>query len=299
MDTVLTLICAPGSEDLDNSIVAEAIRALKAQNAETGEPDWLAAYIACDIPYSGLDLIQAKTCVELQLQGFPIDVATQRAKGRRKGLLVADMDSTMVIGETLDELADFADCKDQVADITIRAMRGEIGFKDALRERVGLLEGLSEDSLEKTYADIKLMPGGKTLLATMKAHDAKSMLVSGGFDFFTERVARRLGFHENKGNRLEIIDGKLTGQVIDPIVNKDVKLEVLQGLCKENGLTIEQSLSVGDGANDLPMLMAAGLGVAYHAKPVVTAHAHVGIEYSDLTALLYLQGYRAEEFVTA
>ncbi|MBL6932226.1 MAG: phosphoserine phosphatase SerB [Rhodospirillales bacterium] len=299
MDYVLTLICASGSEELDASIVAEAVHALNAQNATTGEPDWLAANTACDIPFRGLDLIQARTCVELQLEGFPIDAVSQEAEGRRKHLLIADMDSTMVIGETLDELADFANCKEQVSDITIRAMRGELRFVEALRERVSLLEGLSESALEKTYDDIKLMPGAKTLLATMKANGAKSMLVSGGFEFFTERIARRLGFDANKGNRLEIIDGLLSGRVIDPIINKDAKLEVLYALCSRHSIAIKDTLAVGDGANDLPMLMAAGLGVAYHAKPIVSAHTRVSIEHADLTALLYLQGYRAEEFISA
>lgn len=298
MDTVLTLICAPGSEDLDTSIVAEAARALNAQNAETGEADWLADGIACDIPFRGIDLIQAKTCVELQLQGFPIDIATQNTQGRRKKLLVADMDSTMVVGETLDELADFAGCKEQVAGITIRAMRGELGFKDALRERVGLLAGLPDSSLKQTMDGIALMSGAKTLVQTMKAHGVRTMLVSGGFDYFTDRVARWIGFDENRGNRLEIVDGILTGKVLDPIVNKDVKLEVLNSLCEEMGIAPADCIAVGDGANDLPMLMAAGMGVGYHAKPIVTAHTPVGIEHADLTALLYIQGYRAEEFVS-
>jgi phosphoserine phosphatase len=299
MNHILTLICAPGTGEMDNSIVAEAVATLNAQGAQTGQPDWLAPETACDIAFSGLDLIQARTCVELHLEGFPVDTVTQINENRRKKLLIADMDSTMVIGETLDELADYADCKDQVAAITIRAMRGEIGFKDALRERVSLLEGLSESALEETYSEIELMPGAKSLLATMKQGGARTMLVSGGFDFFTRRVADWIGFDENKGNMLEIVDGILTGQVIDPIINKDAKLAVLHAQCAKHAIAIEDTLAVGDGANDLPMLMAAGLGVAYHAKPIVTAHARVDIEHADLSALLYIQGYREGEIVSA
>ncbi len=298
MDYVLTLICASDSGELDSSIVAEAVAALNAQNAKTGEPDWLADETACDIPFTGLDLIQARTCVDLQLEGFPIDAISQETRGRRKKLLIADMDSTMVIGETLDELADYANCKEQVSDITIRAMRGELRFVEALRERVSLLEGLSEKALEETYDAIELMPGAKTLLTTMKANGGHSMLVSGGFDFFTQRVAQWIGFDDNKGNQLEIIDGVLTGKVIDPIVNKDAKLSVLYALCSQYSISINDTVAVGDGANDLPMLMAAGLGVAYHAKPIVSAHTRVGVEHADLTALLYLQGYREDEFVS-
>lgn len=297
MDSVLTLICAPGTGELDSSIVAEAAAALNAQGGETGEPDWLAEETACDIPFRGLDPIQARTCVELGFQGFPIDIVPQSAHGRRKQVLVADMDSTMVIGETLDELAAYADCKEQVAAITVRAMRGELEFNDALRERVALLEGLAENYLAHTLADIELMPGARPLVATMKANGARTILVSGGFTYFTERIAERIGFDAHRGNTLEIVDGELTGRVIDPIVNKDTKLSVLRHVCAERGLTEEDALAVGDGANDLPMIMAAGLGVAYHAKPVVAAHARAGIEHGDLTALLYLQGYRAEEIV--
>ena len=298
MDYVLTLVCASNTDNLDSSIVAEATHALNAQNAQTGEPDWLAENIACDIPFTGLDLIQARTCVDLQLEGFPIDAVSQEAQNRRKKLLIADMDSTMVIGETLDELADYADCKEQVSDITIRAMRGELRFVEALRERVSLLEGLSEKALQETCDKIDLMPGAQRLIATMKANGAKTMLVSGGFDFFTRRVADWIGFDGNKGNRLEIINGALTGKVIDPIVNKDAKLEVLYALCAQHSIAINDTVAVGDGANDLPMLMSAGLGVAYHAKPIVSAHTRIGIEHADLTALLYLQGYREHEIVS-
>ncbi len=224
------------------------------------------------------------------------DLIFQNAGGRRKKLLIADMDSTIVTGETLDDLAEFAGIKDEVAAITTRAMNGEIPFREALRERVAMLKGLSESFLEDAMKMVHLTPGATELVATMKANGAYCALVSGGFTFFTSRVAKQVGFDFNAGNQMEIIDGQLTGHVIDPIVTKDSKLAYLKSLCEERSLTTDEAVAVGDGANDLPMILEAGLGIAYHAKPSVIAKARHNVQNSDLRALLFAQGYRKEEF---
>ncbi|MBT3237756.1 MAG: phosphoserine phosphatase SerB [Rhodospirillaceae bacterium] len=297
MDSVLTLICDPLNPDLDSSIVSEAAAALNAQGGETGTPDWLSDGVACDIVFGGISLSDACAAVDLHLQGFPVDIAAQTLDGRRKKLLVADMDSTIVTSETLDELADYAGHGEDVVKITARAMNGEVGFADALRERVALLEGLEADALEKTMARVNMTSGAETLVGTMAANGAKALLVSGGFTYFTERVRDMAGFARDMGNTLEIEGGKLTGRVIEPIVNNVVKLQALQDFATDNGVGVGDVLAVGDGANDLDMLQAAGTGVAYHAKPVVSARARIRIEHADLTALLYLQGYRKSDFI--
>jgi phosphoserine phosphatase len=217
---------------------------------------------------------------------------------RRKRLFVADMDSTMIEQECIDELADYAGLKAHVAAITERAMRGEIAFEPALRERVALLKGLPvsvvDEVLEKR---ITLTPGGRTLVATMRANGAHTCLVSGGFTLFTERVAAMLGFDEHRGNTLVVEEEKLAGRVQEPVLGRDAKLATLMKLRSRFGLTGQDTLAAGDGANDLAMIEAAGLGVAYHAKPKVAEAAHARIDYGDLTALLYLQGYARADFV--
>lgn len=298
MDSVLTLICNPLEPNLDASIVTEAAAALNGQGAVTGAPVWLTEGIACDLAFDEMPMDRAEAAVRLHLQGFPVDVAVQQADARRKSLLVADMDSTIVTGETLDELADFADCGGEVAKITNRAMNGEVGFADALRERVRLLAGLDADCLAKTMERVELTPGATALVRTMASNGAKTLLVSGGFKYFTERVRELAGFDADKGNTLEIEDGKLTGRVVDPIIDKNAKLQALRDFAAAGGVAMADTLAVGDGANDLPMLLTAGTGIAYHAKPVVWAGARVRIEHSDLTALLYLQGYRGSDFVS-
>ncbi|MHA1597664.1 MAG: phosphoserine phosphatase SerB [Alphaproteobacteria bacterium] len=297
MDSVLTLVCNPLRPDLDTSIVSEAAAALNGQGADTGLADWLADGVACDLPFDGIAHGEAETVVRLHLQGFPVDVCAQSPEGRRKSLLIADMDSTIVTGETLDELADFAGHGEQVAKITAHAMNGEVGFADALKERVALLEGLDAAALEKTMDRVALTPGAAVLVATMRANGAKALLVSGGFTYFTERLRARVGFDSDMGNTLEIEDGKLTGRVIEPVIDKDVKLRALQDFASQYDVAMTDTMAVGDGANDLPMLLAAGTGVAYHAKPVVSAEARVRIEHADLSALLYIQGYRGGDFV--
>ncbi|MGI4797779.1 MAG: phosphoserine phosphatase SerB, partial [Janthinobacterium lividum] len=225
-----------------------------------------------------------------------VDAVVTPAGNRRKRLLIADMDSTIVVGETLDELAHFAGVGDRVAAITARAMAGEIDFKGALRERVALLEGLNLAALEQTWAATRMMPGAHELVATMRRHGATTALVSGGFTFFTARVAAALGFDENRANTLLDDGAKLLGRVEEPILDRTSKLESLRELAAIYGLSTDDCLAVGDGANDLDMIQAAGLGVAYHAKPIVAAAARVRIDHGNLRALLFMQGYAATEF---
>jgi phosphoserine phosphatase len=231
------------------------------------------------------------------LADLAVDYCVQPAVGRRKRLLVADMDSTIIGCECLDELADFAGVKAQVSAITERAMRGEIDFEGALRERVAMLKGLPLTALQACYEErVRLNPGAKTLVATMSDLGARCVLVSGGFEFFTGRVICMAGFHAHRANRLIEADGVLTGQVGEPILGREAKLAALREEAAALGLDGSQTLAIGDGANDLDMITAAGLGVAYRAKPVVAAQAHARVDHTDLTTLLYFQGIRAESF---
>jgi phosphoserine phosphatase len=230
----------------------------------------------------------------------PVDVNVLPAANRRKKLLVADMDSTIINVECLDELADMAGLKPVIAAITERAMRGEIDFETALRERVAMLRGLEIAALGRVYDErIRLNPGAKALLATMRAHGAHTLLVSGGFRFFTARVAEAAGFHRERANDLLHDGAALTGEVGTPILGREAKLAALEQAVAELGISAEDALAVGDGANDLAMIQRAGLGVAYYAKPVVAAAAGAAIQHGDLTALLYLQGYSDDEIVRA
>ena len=225
------------------------------------------------------------------IKEYPYDVVVQPVAGRQKKLLIADMDSTMITIECIDELADFVRKKVEVAAITDRAMNGELNFETALNERVALLKGLPETVLQQCFDErVKLMPGAKELLETMRQKGAYSVLVSGGFSFFTSRVRSALGFNEDHSNQLEISNHVLTGRVIPPILGKEAKLQTLRATCQKLGITPDEVLAVGDGANDLPMLLAAGLGVAYHAKPTVRAQAKAQINHCDLSALIYVQG---------
>ena len=231
---------------------------------------------------------------------LPLDVNLVAAEKRKKKLLLADMDSTIINVECLDELADMAGLKPRIAAITERAMRGEIEFEAALKERVGLLKGLKLDALERTYAErVRLNPGAKNLLATMRANGAHTMLVSGGFGYFTQRVAEAAGFHVERGNTLLDDGAALTGEVAMPILGREAKLQALEDAVAELKIGFDETLAVGDGANDLAMIQKAGLGVAYHAKPVVAAAAGASIAHNDLTALLYLQGYKDSEISRA
>jgi phosphoserine phosphatase len=267
-----------------------------------GTPAWLDPGLALDIPFTPAgqndNRIMAER-VRVALGGAPLDVVVQHAHRRRKRLFLADMDSTMIGQECVDELADFVGQKARVAAITERAMRGEIEFAPALRERVALLAGLPAAVVDDVVAKrITLTPGGRTLVQTMRRHGAHTCLVSGGFTVFTARIAALIGFDENRGNRLAIgDDGRFLGTVAEPVLGREAKLETLRELRCRYGLAEDETLVVGDGANDLAMIGDAGLGVAFRAKPLVAEAAAARIDHGDLTALLYAQGYRREEFV--
>lgn len=282
---VLTLIATPPLPPLLPDLVARATDALQ-QLGAVGPLHWLAPHIAVDIPFNDIDLLKARDSVAAALNGARVDIIPQVAVTRLKKLVLADMDGTIMQEESLDELADVMHKKPEVAAITERAMRGELDFPSALRERVALLKGLPSSALDQTLARLTPMAGAEVLLATLTAHNIPAHLVSGGFSCFTTPVAARLGFTTARGNTLEVKSGVLTGRVIDPILDKSSKLARLQELAPNP----TEALTVGDGANDLPMLLAAGTGVAFHAKPAVNAACSVRVQHSDLTALLYIMG---------
>ncbi len=287
---VVTLLTNPETPVLER-VTVESLR-----NAWGGsDAVWLDPGVAAEFPVEAMPANLWE--VWEGLQALRIDMVVQKAEGRRKRLLIADMDSTMIRQECIDELADEAGVGARVAEITARAMNGELDFEVALRERVELLKGLPEAVIARVLRDrITLMPGGTVLLATMKANGAYTALVSGGFTAFTQAVAGLLGFDENRANTLHVADGKLTGTVAEPILGKEAKVTALNEITARLGISPEQALAVGDGANDLPMLRAAGTGVALHAKPSVQAGCDVRVNHGDLTALLFLQGYSRNEF---
>lgn len=294
MSLVVTLVAAD-PHDLVAALEAVEI-ACAGTGAAVSEADLLgpnAADIGVDSAFQALIRERA----EEALAGRRVDVCVQPTEGRRKRLLIADMDSTIINVECLDELADFAGVKAQVAAITERTMAGELAFDGALRERVAMLKGLGLDALQRCYDErVRLNPGAETLVKTMATHGAHCALVSGGFTFFTSRVATAAGFHENRANTLIEDGASLAGLVGEPILGREAKLTALQELVTALGATPADALAVGDGANDLMMIEAAGLGVAYRAKPVVAAQADARVDHADLTALLYFQGYRREAF---
>jgi phosphoserine phosphatase len=295
MSLVATLICNPANPVLDSTIVDGA----RAVLPEAGPGQWLFDEVAIDIPFAHQGDVRAAEQSLSDLRGdLPIDIVVQPLGFRRKKLFLADMDSTMIGQECVDELADFVGLKAHVAAITERAMRGEIEFEPALRERVALLKDLPVGVIDEVLRDrITMTPGGRELVMTMRANGAWTCLVSGGFTLFTNAVAAKLGFQENRANELIVRDGKLTGEVKQPILGRAEKLATLVDLKESFDLDDIDALVVGDGANDLAMIQAAGLGVAYHAKPAVAAAASVRLDHGDLTALLYAQGYKREEFM--
>lgn len=257
-----------------------------------------AAYDLAFTPKGDQDTKTLSAAVRHALDPLPIDVAIMPAQGRRKKLFLADMDSTMIEQECIDEMADMLGIKPLIADITERAMRGEIEFEPALRERVGLLKGLAEGAIDTVYAErISLTPGGRELIATMRANDTTCVLVSGGFTHFTSKVAQTLGFNANYANQLLSEDGHLTGTVSEPIQGREAKKAHLEAYATELSIDLSQTLAIGDGANDLGMIGAAGLGVAFRAKPAVIEQADTALSHTDLTGALYLQGYRDAEIV--
>lgn len=303
LSRAVVLTAAPGSRAIDEATIAAMREALVGETviAET----WLAPAEAWECLIVRPD---GDTCVPLRgrllqlVAARPIDVniVPDDLALRRKKLLIADMDSTMIEQECIDEMADVMGLKPRIAAITERAMRGELDFESALTERLALLAGIEAAKLEWVWRErIVLMPGGRALVATMKRNGAFTALVSGGFTFFTARVAAAVGFDVHRANTLGIEDGRMTGRVVGPILGREAKLVALQEFTAARGLHSAETLAVGDGANDLAMIRAAGLGVAYRAKPVVAAEAHAAITHGDLTALLYLQGYRREEFADA
>ena len=315
MTFVATLISNPAAPALDAAAIERARAALPSPQA----PIWLDPGTAADIPFSAtqidspvignsraIDNSRATDSrafadrVRAALVGAPIDVVVQRAAGRRKALFLADMDSTMIGQECIDELADHVGVKRHVAAITERAMRGEIEFAPALRERVALLKGLRASAVDEVIDQrIRLTPGARTLIATLRKNGAYTCLVTGGFTLFTQRIAALIGFDENRANTLVVdADRRLTGEVAEPIFGREAKLATLIELTRRFNLAPENTLAAGDGANDIAMIQAAGLGVAYHAKPKVAQAAAARIDHGDLTALLYAQGYRRDEFVS-
>jgi phosphoserine phosphatase len=297
MSLVATLICNPADPALDSTVI-DGMRAILPGDTEA---HWLSDGVAADILFtSDHNMLALADRLRAARGDMPIDVVVQPRLDRRKKLFLADMDSTMIGQECIDELADFAGLKAHVATITERAMRGEIEFEPALRERVALLKDLKVGVVDEVLASrITLTPGGRELVQTMRANGAYTCLVSGGFTLFTARVAELIGFQENRANELHVADGKLTGTVAEPILGKAAKLATLVELRESFDLDNLDTMAVGDGANDLAMIQDAGLGVAYHAKPAVAAAAHARIDHGDLTALLYAQGYKRSEFVSA
>ena len=290
---VATLVADPSKEPLSEATVDRAAQALRGVERRR----WLDEGVAADLVFTG-DLRAKRAALEESLSGEAIDIIVQPLAHRRKRLLVADMDSTLIGQECVDELADVAGVGGRVAAITERAMRGEVAFAPALRERVALLAGMSETVIQDVLKDrIRLNPGARTLVKTMRANGAYVAIVSGGFRQFTRAIRERIGADEDRANTLVIEEGKLTGEVIEPILGEGAKLGALKEIAAAMGVRLDDTLAVGDGANDLPMLQAAGLGAAYRAKRKVAAGADARVEHTDLAALLYAQGFARKDFV--
>ena len=289
----MTMIAGPGGAARVEACVGEIIAALPAPVM----PDWLAPGAACDLALDGIDAPAAEAIARQAIGDASTDVLVQPSEGRRKRLLAADLESTIIDNEMLDELADFVGMRAQVSEITRRAMNGELDFEQALAARVALLKGLPATMLDEAAKRIRLMPGARALIATMRASGARTLLVSGGFSVFVEPIATQLGFDHVVCNRLDISEGRIVGAVAPPIVTRETKRDALIAFAKKCGVPLAETVAIGDGANDLPMLHAAGLGIAFRAKPAVAAASRWRLDHADLTGVLYAQGYRRAELI--
>jgi phosphoserine phosphatase len=297
MKAVATII-AGESFNLNQQEADSIIDALSHNGAIIENIEWLSKDKALDIFFAVLSIEEVRELLSALLQNFDVDFIVQPISGRRKKLLISDMDSTIINQECIDELADCLGLKPQISAITEKAMNGELDFKEALRERVGLLKGLAESQLQEVYnTRITFMKGTKSLVQTMKTSGAKCVLVSGGFTFFTNRVREEIGFDIDESNILEIENGKLTGIVREPILDSTSKLNALLFYCEELGISPFMSCAVGDGANDLPMILKSGLGIAFHAKEKVRKAATHNINIPNLKHILYAQGYKDSEII--
>lgn len=295
MSLVVTVV-APAGKAIPAPILRQVKEALAVKGGTFGDIAWLSPDRAFDLTFDGVKEDAAR--IALALLTTEVDIAVQPAEGRRKKVLVADMDSTMIQLESLDKLAYELGFGPEVEEITERGMRGELDFRDSLRSRVALLKGQeAKAAMAKVLADIPYTDGAEVTVKTLAAQGCHCILVSGGFTFTTEVVYQKLGFHEHHANELEIIDGHLTGKVIEPILGRDSKLATLEKTCGECGLPLSAACAIGDGANDLDMIQAAGMGVGYHGKPILRQKAAFNINHGDLTTLLYFQGYSDADFV--
>lgn len=291
---IVTLVAQPLVEE-HLFTAQEAVQ--KVGGRLSGDPEGLCDDVALDI-FCDLTPSQRTALVNLLRNELPtVDFAVQSILNRKKKLLTADMDSTMIVGESIDEMASVLGLKKKVSAITARAMAGELDFVEALRERVGLMEGLPTQALDKIADNIVYQPGARSLVATMRQNGARMVLVSGGFKFVTSKVREKLGFHVDVGNDLAVFDGKLTGNLLLPLVDRATKEDVLREEALNLGISLAETAAIGDGANDIPMLKAAGLGVGYFGKEIVRAATPFQINSTDLTAMLYFQGYKAMEIV--
>jgi phosphoserine phosphatase len=297
MRLVATLIAEPRSGRLTPELAAAAL-ARVAPGSPADSITWLAPGVACDLPVGDMGADVAGRRLREALGAAPVDTLVQPREGRRKRLLIADMESTIIVNEMVDELAEFVNIRQQVADITARAMSGEIPFRRALKDRAALLGGLEEEVLMAARQRIRFTQGALTLVRTMASHGCHTALITGGFQIFAKWVQERAGFDDQFANILIIDSGIVTGEVAEPVIGKAGKREVMENLAAEHDISLADVMAVGDGANDVDMLTRAGAGVAFHAKPAVRQAARCRVDHADLTALLYMQGYRQDEFVT-
>jgi phosphoserine phosphatase len=299
MDLVLTLVSAPDKARLEPALLDGVVAALTRAGAAVSAPDWLDPGFACDLFFRGLEARHAQDIASAMLGGDAIDCYAQAAKVRKKRLLLCDMDSTIVTAETLDDLSVFANDKAEIDALTLKSIRGEMNFTQSLVARVALLKGLTEAEFAAAYMKVEVSPGAESLIRTLRRDGCYTALVSGGFRYFTSRVATRVGFHTDISNEFEMADGKTTGRLVPPIVDPDGefgKLGRLRHLAGECGIDLSETAAIGDGSNDIPMLSAAGMGCGYRGKPKVKAATACQLNYADLTGLLFYMGYRRSEF---